>query len=214
MMRYSILINWRSMGFNAYLPVLIALFLVGIVFLNRGDLINSIPIIEMVFPIFSSWWTVFILHDLLSERGNEVLFSLPVSRWKVGTYVVLIFFLLYMVLMISMLIIMSTWIGIEAAISLSIQLSVQSFFYSGLGFLAIVITRDTGWSLIIATSYLSFQLLTTQTPFLQIFNIYLNNSRPIPVSELVFFVQKVGVIGILLFINAQYMLSTTTRFKT
>ncbi|MFE0557497.1 hypothetical protein ACFW1P_16470 [Paenibacillus sp. NPDC058910] len=214
MLKLNIIFNWKSMGINAYLPLLTSLLLLIVIVLNNGDIVLSMPVIEMVFPIFGCWWSIFILHDLLSENGNEVLFSLPMKRWKLGVVPVLIFFLLYMCLMIVMLALMSNWIGLMAVISLGLQLSVQSFFYAGLGFLSMVITRSTGWSIIAATSYLSLMLLTTQTSSLQIIDIYLHNVRPIPVSELIYFIQKVGVLGILMFINAQYLLSTTTRFKT
>lgn len=214
MFKSYIVFNWKSMGMNAYLPLLTSLFLLGVVVLNNGNLAQSMSVIEMVFPIFGCWWSIFILHDLLSENGNEVLFSLPIKRWKLGVVGVLIFFLLYMCLMIIMLALMSSWIGLKAVFSLGLQLSVQSFFYAGLGFLSMVITRSTGWSIIVATSYLSLMLLTTQTSSFQIIDIYLHNVRPVPASELIYFIQKVGVLGILMFINAQYLLSTTTRFKT
>jgi len=200
------------MSLNAYMPILTTLLLIVIIVFNDGDLTQTMPVIELIFPLFGCWWSVFILQDLLSEPGNELLFSLPVSRLKVGIFNVLLFFLLYVILLAIMLIVIMKWVDFNASISLGLQLTGQAFFYAGLGFLSMVLTRNTGWSLLVVTAYLSFQLLTTQTS-VGLINIYLGNSTPVPIPELKFFLRKVWVLGLVLFINAQFWLSTTTKFK-
>ncbi|NMI07148.1 hypothetical protein HF638_24455 [Paenibacillus sp. SZ31] len=210
--RSPLIYTWKAMSFNAYMPILTTLLLILILIFNDGDLTQTMPVIELIFPLFGSWWSIFVLQDLLSEHGNELLFSLPVSRFKIGIFNVLLFFFLYVILLTIMLIVLMKWINLNAAISLVLQLSAQAFFYAGLGFLAMVLTRNTGWSLLVVTSYLSFQLLTTQTS-VGFINIYLGNSIPIPISELKYFLRKIWVLSLILFINAQYWLSTTTKFK-
>jgi hypothetical protein len=202
----------KSMGISAYLPIITSAFLVFVIFINNGSLVESMPVIELIFPIMGCWWSIFVLHDLLSENGGEVLFSLPIRRWCYGSLSVITLFLMYMLLMIGMLLIMTTWLSKTTLVSLGLQLGAQSFFYAGLGFLAMVVTRNTGWALIIVTSYLSIELLTFKNPIGMI-DIYFHNVQAIPVSELSFLLNKVLVLGVILFINAQYFLSTTRRYK-
>ncbi|MBW7476033.1 hypothetical protein K0T92_14905 [Paenibacillus oenotherae] len=202
----------KSMGISAFLPLVTSSFLVLIVFINSGSLVDSMPAIEFIFPIMGCWWSIFVLHDLLAEKGGEVLFALPVRRWCYGSLNVMTFYIMYMLLMVIMLLVMSNWFSQSELVSMGLQLGAQSFFYAGLGFLAMVLTRNTGWSLIIVTSYLSIELLTFRNS-ISMFDIYLHNVEAIPVPELSNFLIKVVILGAILFINAQYFLSTTRRYK-
>lgn len=204
--------DWRSMGAGAYLPLVVAGFLVLITIANNGEFVYIMTTIEMLFPFFGAWWSVFLLNDTLSESGNEVLFSLPIKRWHLGIVRVLAFFVIYLSLLVLMLLGMGYWIGFDHMLSLGIQLGAQSFFYSGLGFLAMVVTANTGWSLVVVVCYLSLQILTNGQSLSWI-DIYLHNSRPIPVQAMSDFLRKTMILGIVLYLNAQYFFSTTTRLK-
>lgn len=208
----SLKFDWRCMGLGAYLPFLVVALLIFITAFNQGQLPDIMPAIEMLFPIFGSWWSIYVLHDLLSEGSNEVLLSYPVKRWNMGIVRVLSFFLLYLILMMVMLVIMSPWIGSQNILPLAMQLGAQSFFYSGLGFLAIVLTMNTGWSLIIVTCYLSLQIMG-RDGILPLLDIYLHNARPFPIQQLTPMLLKATLFGVAFYANAQYVLSTTKRVK-
>lgn len=204
--------DWRSMGGNAYPPFLAVLVLVSFTAANKGEFLSVLPMLELVFPFFGAWWSIFVLHDLLSEEGNEVLFTYPVKRWQVGIVRVVVFYFLHVVLLVAMLACLSIWIGHQHVLSLFLQLASQSFFYAGLGFLAMVITQNTGWSLVVVTSYLSLQILV-RGEILPALDIYLHTVYPLPVERLLPYVKKNLILGCILFVNAQYLLSTTTRYK-
>jgi hypothetical protein len=208
----SLRFEWRSMGISAYLPFLVAALLVFIVYLNEDELPYFLPALEMLFPLFGCWWSVFVLHDLLAEEGGEVLFTYPRRRWHLGILRVFLFYLLYLLLMFVMLLGVGSVIGINQIPPLAWQYGVQSFFYSGLGFLAMVLTRSTGWSLILVTSYLSLMILT-RGQSLQFLDIYLHNTSIMSIESMIPFLRKVGLYGLILYANAQYFLSTSNRFK-
>ena len=208
--QFSLRFEWRSMGVSAYIPILVAAFLVFVVDLNH-DLPTFLPVLEMLFPFFGCWWSVFVLHDLLSEAGGEVLYTYPIRRWQLGIFRVCLFFVMYLLLMFLMLYGVGTFIGVNQIAPLALQYGVQAFFYSGLGFLAMVLTRSTGWSLILVGGYLSVMVLT-RGEMLSFLDIYLHNTSIIPIDHLLPFVKKVGVFGVLLYVNAQYFLSTSNRY--
>jgi hypothetical protein len=191
--------------------LLVAAFLVFVVHLNDDELPYFLPVLEMLYPFFGCWWSVFVLNDLLAEEGGEVLFSYPIRRWQLGILRVFLFFLLYLLLMFVMLFVgVGSVIGVHQIPSLALQYGVQSFFYSGLGFLAMVLTRSTGWSLILVSTYLSLMILT-RGETLPSLDIYLHNTSIIPIDLLLPFVKKVGIFGVILYANAQYFLSTSTQ---
>lgn len=208
---FNLRLEWKKMGFNAYVPLIAVMLGLSVIAGTKGDFNVFMPLMELMLPLLSGWWILFLLHDTLSEEGNELLFSLPVPRWKLGLLPVVCFYLLYVLVLVFMLICSIPWIELDSLFWLAVQFVSQSFFFSALAFLAMVWTRSTGWSFILLVVYVSFALLTARSPFL--LDIYLHHTGPIPLQEVGGFLKKTWIFGLIFMVNAQFFLSTTTRYK-
>ena len=181
--KLDLVFDWKVMGPTAYVPFIVVLLLIGYSSLRKDALSHIIPALELTFPVFAAWWSIFLFQDVLEEPGSETLFSYPIERWKIGVARVGIFFLLYMFLMFMMLLIIDQWSVADLFLPLAIQLGAESFFFAGLGFLAMVLTLNSGWSLVILIVYSSTQVLT-RGALIPSINVFLFNEKILPVSEL------------------------------
>jgi hypothetical protein len=178
----------------------------------RGRILQQGSIQELKQLAEGKIWTIQLSREEFLRRQNEwkiIRQSVQDNQFLLRVF---LFYLLYLLLMFVMLLGVGSVIGINQIPPLAWQYGVQSFFYSGLGFLAMVLTRSTGWSLILVTSYLSLMILT-RGQSLQFLDIYLHNTSIMSIESMIPFLRKVGLYGLILYANAQYFLSTSNRFK-
>jgi hypothetical protein len=177
--------QFKMMDGSQYIP-LVAIVAVSIFCYNylTPDILPQyiLPILEYCIPVFSAWWSIFILQDVLEEEGGEIFFTYPVKRWKLGLGRILLSFVLYVVCII---IIVGLFIIITKDyrfVGTFIQLFFQSLFFSALGFTAMVLTANTSWSLFIIIAYESTQIITTGN-FFGLINIFNFNIKFLSVNE-------------------------------
>lgn len=182
--KLNLIFDWRVMGVNAYIPFIVVLVLISYSKMKQDALTHIIPALELTFPAFAAWWSIFLFQDVLEEPGSETLFSYPIKRWKLGLARVGFFFIIYIILMLIMLFIIDQWsVTEDILLPLAIQLGTQSFFFAGLGFLSMVLFSKSGWALVILVVYTSTQVLTRGT-LIPIVNIFIFNQGVLPISEL------------------------------
>ncbi|MEH7464678.1 hypothetical protein V7166_22305 [Bacillus thuringiensis] len=209
--RLNLLFDWKSMGFVAYAPLLIFIFIFYYNSTVESNLHMIIPVLEYTIPAFSAWWSIFLLQDILEEEGTESILSYPVSRWNLGFIRLSIFFLIYVLLIASVIFTIQYQIENNIFFSLLYQLSIESFFFSGLGFLSMVLTTNSGWSLGIIILYVSTQILTKGS-FFPFTNIYLFNDRILSLLNLLNWSIAVFVISCLCWLGAQVILNHFKKF--
>ena len=204
--------DWKAIDKNAYVPFFVVLLLIGYSYLRMNAMTHILPALEFVFPVFAAWWSIFIFQDILEEPGSEITFSYPISRWQLGIYRVAIFFILYLIIMLMMLMMIDYLCTDNIFVPLFIQLGAESFFFAGLGFLSMTLTRNTGWSLTIVIVYTSIQILTKGQMF-PLINIYLFNEKMLKISELWTSAAYTILLGSILWVSAQIILNKLQKFN-
>ncbi|SDX11048.1 hypothetical protein SAMN05444487_11079 [Marininema mesophilum] len=206
--------DWRSMGVFAYVPLGISIFVFLILLLMGSDLSRVIQFSEMSLPLFASWWSILLMQEFLEQEGNETLFSYPLSRYKMGILRVFLFWGLY-ILVIAWVIGAKQWVDSPAPhffSSLFLQLGYESLFYAMVGFLLIVLTKNTVWAMGIMFVYTSTQFLThgNLIPWL---NIYQLNTELLTVNQLLKPMVKVVIAGVICGGLAQWLLGRVRTFN-
>lgn len=207
----NLIFDWRSIGFIAYVPVVACMMIFLYTLIVHEAIPFIIPALEFSIPVFAAWWSIFLFYDVLEEPGNETIFTYPLPRWKLGIARVGSFYLFYLVLIAIMLFAVNTWTAPGIFLPMYIQLVVQSFFFSALGFFSMIMTLNTGWALMVVIVYSSTQILT-RGELLPLLNIYLFNEEPLSMWEFPFPLILALTFGIVFMWISQYMLSHMRRF--
>lgn len=210
--KLDIKFEWNAMGVNSYIPFIVMFLLFGYAKYKGEALSETIPVFELIIPIFSAWWSIFSLQNVLEEEGSETIFSYPIERWKLGIFRVIIFFVLYISIMSLFLWLIDQWVIGDLFFPLLIQLGTQSFFFTGFGFLAMVLTKNTGWSQTILVIYFSTQLFTRGSLF-PTTNVFLFNEKLLPIGELLRVSLSTIIMGIILWSLAQYYFSKLQSYR-
>lgn len=210
--KLDLLFDWKALEKNAYVPIIVAILLIGYSYLRLNALTHIIPALEFFFPVFAAWWSIFIFQDILEEPGGEIIFSYSISRLQLGIIRVVSFFILYLILMIIMLLVIDHLCIADLFLSLALQLGTESFFFAGLGFLAMVTTLNTGWALTIVVIYSCTQILTAghMLPFI---NIYIFNDKLLTIKELLNLSAHPLLLGGSLWIIAQIILNKLQKYN-
>lgn len=211
MNKMNLQFDWKVMGANAYIPLIVLLvsFLYSMILQDELRLILSVY--EFVIPAFSAWWTIFIFQDVIEEPGSESIFSYPVSRWTLGLMRVIAFYFLYIVLLLILLMIVSYSIDI-GLYPVYLQLCIQSLFFTGFGYLSMMILRNSGWAMFIVASYSSFQILTKGSA-IPLINIYFFNTKVASLSQIFDSLILIFIIGIIFLLLGQVMFIKPEKFN-
>lgn len=170
---------------------------------------QQLPVLEMILPTFSAWWSICLFQDILEEEGSETLFSYPIPRWKLGLIRVIFFWVLYCLGIIVVLGILQTWTSQPFWLPLALQFITQAFFFSSFGFLAVAITAQVGWAILIVSGYAVVeQLIGFLLP--SFLNVYIFNTAPLPLNQWI--VWRPLLYGIILMMLAQGILHRFRRF--
>ncbi|WP_434748181.1 hypothetical protein [Paenibacillus amylolyticus] len=203
--------DWRAMGWNAYTPIMVIIFVAVYSFFANKDFRLLASIHEVLLPVFAAWWSVFIFQDILEEEGSEVIFSYSVSRWRLGTVRVLVFLGIY-VLLIAIDSLYMSWIsGFNWTVKL-IQYSSQSFFYACFGFLLMAILRNCSWAILVVASYASFQILTRGSVF-PLSSIYFFDVREPVLNAIAGKLLIIIFMAIIMLLISQYILGRTEKYS-
>lgn len=210
--KLDLFFDFKIMGTNAYIPFLITVILILYSNFRRDALTHIIPALEYTFPVFAAWWSIFLFQNVLEEPGSETVFSYPIRRWQMGILRGAVFFVLYFLLMIVMLLLIDWICAASIFFPLAVQLGSEAFFFAGLGFWAMTMTANSGWSLVVVIIYLSTQILTRGALFPMI-NVFLFNERLLKISELWLSSGYSLLLGLILWIWAQVVFSKLQRFN-
>lgn len=203
--------DWRAMGWNAYVPIAVVTLVIVYSFFANNDFRLLASIHEVLLPVFAAWWSIFIFQDVLEEQGSEVIFSYPLSRWRLGTERVLIFLGLYLLLIVIESLYMFWIIGTNWTTNL-IQYSIQSFFYACFGFLLMTILRNCSWAILVIASYASFQILTRGN-VISLSSIYFFGMREPTLAEMSGKLLIILITGAAMVLISQYILGRTERYN-
>lgn len=206
------LFDWRTMGWNAYIPLIIGMVVLAYMLSAKGEERAVLSMMEILLPAFSAWWSIFIFQDILDEPGGETLFSYPQSRWSIGLKRVLLFLLLYTLLITFILLVYSLIMKHSFWGVTQLQLIVQSLFFSALGYLLVVLLKSCSWAMLVTAAYVSFQVLTRGSVFpwsnLYFFHIH-KPLGPEVFSKLV----VILVVGLILLFSAQFAINRLEKFN-
>ena len=116
------------------------------------------------------------------EKGGEVLFTYPVSTFMIGVIRVVMYGVLYFAVLGMAFLMLRIMTGL-LLVELLAQYIVQSFFFAALGFFCIVMTRNSGISLLILLAYdIAFHIGYEILPLS--LNVFLLNPCPVPFHDL------------------------------
>ncbi len=209
--KLDVFYDFKVMGFNAHLPFLISLLLILYSCLRRDALNHIIPALELTFPVFAAWWSIFLYQYILEEPGSETVFSYPTSRLQLGFLRAFVFFMFYLFLLLAVLLIIDRLCVARIFLPLAVQLGSEVFFFAGLGFWAITMTANSGWSLVILVIYSSTQILTRGALF-PIINVFSFNTSLLNASELWFSSVHSFSLGAILWTWAQVSFARFQRY--
>lgn len=207
--------EFKVMGVNAYVPPAVAFIILiySIYNLNyKFGWMNTIKLLEMTLPFLSGWYSVFLFQDVLEEMGSETIFTYPVKRYELGILRVLIFYLFYLIILASVLLLIQIIGNRNIFLSLFIQLSAEGLFFSGLGFLCVVITSSSIWALTVLVIYAVTQILTSGSMF-KLVNIYQFNGDILSLNQLVYPVIRIILLSLIFFIAGQILFSRYKNYK-
>ncbi|TCS96882.1 hypothetical protein [Hazenella coriacea] len=206
--------DWKAMGAAAYVPVVTLLGLIAFFFISpyRGETVSAITFVEILVPIQMSWWSIFLLQEYLQEEGGETLFSYPMSRMKIGFLRIFTFWILFMLMLTLFLGGMSYIYGENYFLSMFVQISYQSFFYTWFAFLVMVFLKNTTWAIGIVFAYATTQILTNGN-LISFINVYEFNMKLIPVNQLVDPAIHAILLGVVCLIFAQWELNRLERYS-
>lgn len=211
MRRMHLSFDWKAMGIVAYVPFLTSGLVFIYCFLSKNALEQILPALEFGVPVFASWWSIFLFQDVLEEPGSETLFSYPVSRYRLGLLRVGVFFVFYLFLIALVLLLIQTWSPRGFFVSEFVLLSAESLFIAGLGYLSMVLTRDSGWSLTIILVYVSTQVLTKGV-LIRFLNIFVFNDSILSLNRVIGPAVYAVTFAAILCVLGHMILQKTERF--
>ncbi len=205
--------DFFSMGANSVVPLLTGLAVFVCIFVMdhfQSDISSTriIVIFECMIPWMASWWSIYLMERIVAMPGCELYFTLPVSRWYYGLWRICIGFMLYSIWISILLIMTKIWIHPQIAVfDLWIQLSLESLFFAFLGFLAMVLIRNIGYSLVAIMIYTLSQILFRGQLF-PVINVFVFNRTEIDkVVYLSAVYPRIGLLTLLTGLSAQFVLN-------
>lgn len=201
----------RAMGFLFYIPLIAVVFLMIYIFAEYRHINtfvkNVIPTLEFSIPTVAAWWSSILFYNMLEEDGGEILFTYPQKRLSIGTLRVVTFLLLYSILIIVCVIIIQLKVDERIFVSLVIQFFSQSYFFSGLGFVSMIITKNVLWSFSIPLMYTFLQIFYKELQIFSVSNIFFFNENVLSLSQMSPKLVLIMVVGTIFFILGQIMIN-------
>lgn len=114
--------------------------------------------------------------------------------------------------MFFMLLIIDQWFVADLLWSLALQLGVESFFFAGMGYLSMSLTRNSGWALVIVIVYNSTQILTRGALFPSI-NVFIFNEKLLSLSQLWPLSVHTLFWGVIFWLGAQILFGRLQHFN-
>lgn len=141
----------------AFLLPIAALILVGgglMLFARNNQIDIGVLMLayEAVLGPVAAWWSIFLLVPMLEEPGGELFFTYPTSRFYYGVVRCLSFGLFYGVLLALQIALLANILVFPPS-GLILQMIMESLFFAGLGFLAMVLTRAANYALVVVVGY-------------------------------------------------------------
>lgn len=152
----------KCMGPN-FFPPLIIVFASGafLVALNNAKSLNdttALFVLQGLWAVMGSWYSILLLDPILSEKGGELFFTFPTSKFSYGFFKAIKAWLFFIFFSAIVLFLICHSIAISF-VSLFLQFLSQSFFFSGFGFLSMVLVKNVNFSLVVIIGYALFCLL-------------------------------------------------------
>lgn len=207
--------DFLCLGVNALVPAMITVLLMLIFGLLAArqtlDMSVCVRVFEAVCCPVVAWYSIFLLQPMLQEKGGEVFFTYPVSRFYYGSwrlirvYSVHVLFLTLSLSLFSLALQENLW-------ALWFQLGVESLIFLALGFLAMVLAADVHYALAIVICYaLACQLLPGYIP--PGLNAFVQNDRLISIREYSSqFLLLKAILMLIIWITAQNIFSARRIF--
>lgn len=116
---------------------------------NEYSIELSFSVFQNIIPLFAGWWSIFSLSEYVCEESGDLYYTYNISRNRLGLFKNFSCFIVYIILSFITLMLSMKVIGyIEYKGVLQIIL-MQALLYNSLSFLALNITKDTGWTIFI-----------------------------------------------------------------
>ena len=201
----------KIMASNYYIPFIMLLFVVLYsVLLNR---INNnfqsylIVIYQMIIPVFSSWWVVFNLYDIVEAEGGEVVFTYKTSSLKLGLMNSLKYILLYICIVTITLYFVLKYFCIEDSNYFLLILLIQSLYYGSLAFFFMSTLKHSGWTFFLILAILSTIYFIGNKDYESI-DIYYRGREVMPDREALYDILKKAISIIVISLTlGQYFIS-------
>lgn len=207
--------EYKFMDGTQYIPIIV--FFILLIYSKRFVYPTPafsilIPTLEFSVPMFSAWWCIFLLQNILEEPGGEVFFTYPIKRYKLGLLRILFSLTIYIILIALFILLLQNFSNTHIFTSLFIQLACESIFFCGLGFLSMVLTSNTGWAIFVVILYSSTQIITRGKVF-SIVNIFQFNTSLLGIKDTLLHNLPALVVGCLLLAIGNYKFINYSNYK-
>lgn len=196
-LRYEI----KLMGEVFFVPFIVLIMVLLYSFLVRNNEYNielSFSVFQNIIPLFGGWWSIFSLSEYVCEECGELYYTYNISKNRLGLFKNLICFVVYILLSFIILILSMKVIGyIEYKMVLQIIL-MQALLYNSISFLALNITKDTGWTIFVIISLL-VSVYFTEGNILGRLNYYIPNYMALDKEVVLSISVKIILISIILY---------------
>ena len=210
--RYDLL----CLGINlAVPPMAVALVTAGLCVLAGGGGVDS-RIVTAAFEYFlapmAAWWSVFLLVPILGTPGGELFLTFPASYFYYGFTRVFRMWCLYAALAVTGALVFGGAAALDTR-GLALQAALQSLFFSGLGFLAVTLTRSSDLSITIVAGYtLLYAMVFSYLPSFG--DIFLHRGQLLPLSDVVgMLLLPALLLAVFAWGTAQFLLSKTIDWQ-
>lgn len=204
-----ILYDFKEMGLNAFLPIIIATSLGFFCTYVQGYPDQIMHSFELFIPPFSAWWIIQSFYNYIDETGCEIYFSYPTSRIYIGLVKTLILYFLYLLIIFIPISITKLWETCDI-FSFYIVLVTLSLFFSSCGFYLIVHLRNTLLSFGLILIYIAFNILYPRGIILKT-SVYFYSTTELDIKMVLSKIILLLILSLIILINAQLHFSELSQ---
>ncbi|MBP3041321.1 hypothetical protein J9303_17805 [Bacillaceae bacterium Marseille-Q3522] len=202
--KINLVIEIKSMKAAFYFPLFCYfVILLQFIFVEKFEF-YQFWLLEFFFVPLSSWWTVFLFYEYFEENNAELLFSYPVSAFFHGVARVVIFFLLYLMLLVSLMLVICLRFDKMNLLSLCVQYIPEAVFFSGISFVIVIVSKNILIPLIVNGFYVASEYFAKDIfPW---YHVMFFNQYPLDISEVYVKSSITLLLGILCFFFGHLLL--------
>lgn len=182
-----IYLDLKAMSLGRFIPPIIVVAVTAYSLYMYDDIQ---PVVSRnLFQYFASpavvWWVIMLFHDYVEGEGAEVLLSCRYSRYLLGIgriFFLEIVFIILIVISLAILVAFGVFC-LEETSGFILLIILQSMFYVGIGFTAVMLVKNTLWAILIVLLVL-YSNVWHELPLLRILSVVVSIDNGVRLSNL------------------------------